>query len=274
MFDANGANYKNKFLRTTYEFRHMKNRKEANDNDFCRLNDAQAHLMRFEGSNYQDALQTVLELNSTQMVGMTDLGLLLEQVQHPYFTNTEGILTELLQHYRKGIERLPLEQGEWADMREVFDSRVTASVIDQVLGDAREDVQETEQAMIAGITGVTHELAALLTDDELRNEQEELINKAMEAMEVSKNTKIKRSDSLDSLEYSDDEKPAATRRIQETPSQAFGGQNTAVDHLRTESRRSLQNLARSPAARAPSNEVGSEQKRGVRKKNLRNYGRR
>lgn len=78
--------------------------------------DAISHLVFVENMNPEDAYQTAINLNSTQVIAMVDLGLPFELVQHEVFNESEDILNWLLS--KTFDENEDFELPLWAEDQE------------------------------------------------------------------------------------------------------------------------------------------------------------
>ena len=122
-----------------------------------------------------DYLNTaVSELSSKQNIGLINLGLRLDQVQHSYFINSENVLAEVADSFEnEGREfNIPLENEEDRErIREIFDEKYNSFETDQNqdVESTTSDRQKTENDIVAATIAVTG-VASISTEAQESNE--------------------------------------------------------------------------------------------------------
>jgi hypothetical protein len=98
--------------------------------------DAAAFLME-EYMAPEEAKATASTLNTTQIIGMIDLGLTLEQVQTPFFENTEHVLNTVFEElHGEGTEiELPLSGQKIEEAREILGRMILDATTKEALQD-------------------------------------------------------------------------------------------------------------------------------------------
>ncbi|WP_340199363.1 hypothetical protein [Ascidiimonas sp. W6] len=116
--------------------------------------DAIDHLVSSEGMNQEEALETALQLDSTQIIGMIELGLILEQVQHPSFQERENIIEELIAFIDIDADSIaadgfdfPLSKEQQQDIREVMTGIIlTSDTVDHLVSSKGMDQEQAVEA--------------------------------------------------------------------------------------------------------------------------------
>lgn len=98
--------------------------------------DAAAFLME-EYMSINEAKETASKLNTTQIIGMVDMGLSLEQVQTPFFEEAENVLNQVFQELQSNENdiELPLTGQSREEAREILGRMILDSTTREALQD-------------------------------------------------------------------------------------------------------------------------------------------
>jgi hypothetical protein len=167
---------------------------ECKDNRFSAEHiDATAHLMEIENMDSEEAYQVALSLNSTQISGMINFGLRLDQVQHPFFSNDQWGLVELIEQLiqEDGFEQedisIPFDQEQQKKVRNIFDLMLPFIAINQGTENTQTEIQITENEMLS-VPEETAGFASMpLLDNKQSIEEEENLTEDIRRLEINKN---------------------------------------------------------------------------------------
>jgi len=129
--------------------------------------EALGRLMASENMDSQEAYQVVLNLKLIQIKGVNDFGLGLSQVQHPIFSNDQGILEKLMTQLLKevGVEEaelhIPLDQEGQGKIRTIFNSMITLAEMKLATAQIQTAIQNTEneiRSVLLEMVGVASRL--------------------------------------------------------------------------------------------------------------------
>ncbi|WP_340199362.1 hypothetical protein [Ascidiimonas sp. W6] len=166
--------------------------------------DAIDHLMSSEYMNREQAFETAFQLETVQVLAMTDFGLSLEQVQHPCFQETASFLEELVTPITNNGNELsfPLSEEQQQNTREVMEEIISTS-------NSVESTRQVLEASKEGNTGLTDiKDTSFFAEDKKRTDSPIDLNAFAKAISLKSVTEknLKRSRSDESIE---DLKPAA-----------------------------------------------------------------
>jgi len=142
--------------------------------------DAMEYFMETENMEPKEAYQVALCLNSTQISGMINFGLRLDQVQHPFFCNDPEILGKLIEQLFIDVGadewdfNIPLNLEQQEKIRIIFDSRLTWADVDLSTKKTQTDIQDTDYELLRYRMETIGIASMPVPDDQQNNEAEEL----------------------------------------------------------------------------------------------------
>jgi len=145
--------------------------------------DVIGHLLETENIDCEEAYQSALNLNSTQITGMIDFGCRLDQVQQDYFSSEPEILGKLIEELFEevGAEEwdlnIPLVQEQQERIRTIFDSWITSADINQGAANTQTVLQDSENKTRSELEETSGFVSMPLPDDEQSAEGEEMLTR-------------------------------------------------------------------------------------------------
>jgi hypothetical protein len=142
--------------------------------------DAIGYFMETENMEPKEAYQVALCLNSTQISGIINFGLRLDQVQHPFFCNDPEILGKLIEQLFIDVGadewdfNIPLNLEQQEKIRIIFDSRLTWADVDLSTKKTQTDIQDTDYELLRYRMETIGIASMPVPDDQQNNEAEEL----------------------------------------------------------------------------------------------------
>ena len=192
--------------------------------------DATAHLMEIENMDREQAYQVALSLNSTQISGMINFGLRLDQVQHPFFSNDQLVLAELIEQLiqEDGFEQedlsIPLDQEQQEKVRNIFDARTSLAAI-----------KNTKNQMLNLLEEITEFASIPLPDNQQNKEEEEISARNLWGGEITQYLQLEGTDffNMDNGDESLEERKVAAEDQKRSKNQ-FVGQDVTEQHQNTD----------------------------------------
>jgi hypothetical protein len=193
--------------------------------------DVIGHLLETENIDCEEAYQSALNLNSTQITGMIDFGCRLDQVQQDYFSSDPEILGKLIEELFEevGAEEwdlnIPLVQEQQERIRTIFDSWITSADINQGAANTQTVLQDSENKTRSELEETSGFASMPIPDDEQSAEGEEMLTRIrglgnLQNFPLGGTDLYNGSSSDESLE---DRKPAAKERKNHKNQSAYEG---------------------------------------------------